>query len=363
MDVRAIAFGLLHDLSRPTPLEVDAASRLAHADPHALQHLALLSDERGVGGLVFRHLETHGMLARLPARDVDALRHSYRATLAQNLRRLAAIDEILDAFRERGIEPAPLKGVWLLETHYPDPGTRPMRDIDLLVREDQLAAAETELGRLGYRRRTTAGRARSEDAYYQRSYVRGAAPADERVELHQSLCDPHRYAVRIEELWDRSIPALFRARTVRLLDPADHLAYLALHAALHVFLLPLTPIVDIGAVIRSSPDLLDAAVLRAQSWRAGAAIHLAFTLARDLCGAPIPEIALRRIAPRGIRALGLRACFRTDDMPAFRWRAGFRAAQLLTLWPLLDSGHAAFLWHYARLRAADALEARRPPGT
>src|SRR5438105_2268443 len=47
--------------------------------------------------------------------------------------------EILDACRPAGIEPLVLKGAYLAAHIYPQPGLRPMNDIDLLVRPEALA--------------------------------------------------------------------------------------------------------------------------------------------------------------------------------------------------------------------------------
>lgn len=62
-----------------------------------------------------------------------------------------AITEILDACAERGRTLTLLKGISVAHHHYPEPGLRPMRDIDVLAREADLSVVEAALTALGYR--------------------------------------------------------------------------------------------------------------------------------------------------------------------------------------------------------------------
>lgn len=345
---------LLRLLSNPvlTGAEARAARSLAETTTDGWPALADAARRSGTGGLVYRNLERAELLEALPPLHRQALRAAYAATLADNLRRLQAADLVHGALTEAGIIPLLLKGAALVETHYRDPGQRPMRDLDLLVRPTDLDRAESVLEQLGFRRRRTPGRERSEDAYYQRSYVRGP----ERVELHMALCDESRYPVDVAALWSRARSVSWRGTTALTLDEADHLAYVALHAALHGYILPLTCLVDQSVLLRRSqaPATLAArAVEVARAWRAGTAVYLAFRLAQRLVGAPFEDSLLASLRPDPVRGLYLRACFHEDRMPAFRYGTDLRRAQALSLFPLMDGGRASYLTHYARLRIAD----------
>jgi hypothetical protein len=226
---------------------------------------------------------------------------------------------------------------------------RPMRDVDLLVPPGAQEDAEAALTALGLIRMRTPGRAASEEAQRQRTYRRGGA----KVDVHTALCDPARYPVDMAGLWRRSTAALWRGRPVHKPDPADHVAFVALHAALHGYLLPLTCLVDVAVLLRRDPDLAGPMAERARSWRASTAVHRSFTLAHALCGAPLDPRAEAALRPGGIRRAWLRACFHGDRMPAFRFGRSLRAAQVATLLPLMDGGRARFLADYARRRLAD----------
>jgi hypothetical protein len=309
------------------------------------------AETAAVAGLLHRSLASAPADLAVPARTRESLAGAYRATLAQNLRRFQALEEALGALSKRGMEPVILKGALLAETVYADPGVRPMRDVDLLVRREDLSGAEETLLALGFERLGTPGRATSEALHYQRGYRRGRC----KIELHTSLCDEGRYAVDAPGLWRRSHPISWRGRPARALADPDHLAYLALHAALHAFLLPLPCLVDIAVLLERDRSLAEPAAERARSWGASAAVYEAFLLAKRLCDAPVESAVLRALRPGVVRRAYLRLCFSDDEMPSFRFGDSLRAAQALTLFPLMDRGQSRYLAKYLGLRARDLL--------
>ena len=106
------------------------------------------AEMHGLAPLTYRHVQTCG--AQIPA---DArlqlqglyLRHKYAN---QSLR--AVLGEMLAALHEAGIEMLVLKGAALAYTVYPEPGLRPMRDLDILVPAVQVEAAQAVLLEIGF---------------------------------------------------------------------------------------------------------------------------------------------------------------------------------------------------------------------
>ena len=74
-----------------------------------------------------------------------AMQHSHA-----NRVRGRVLAEILDAFQVAGIPILVLKGAALAYLVYPEPGLRPMRDVDVLVSPAQVRQAQTLLGELGF---------------------------------------------------------------------------------------------------------------------------------------------------------------------------------------------------------------------
>jgi hypothetical protein len=81
-------------------------------------------------------------------RSLEALWLRHRAWHRE---RTAALTEILREFERLSIEALVLKGAALAWMIYPSPSLRPMSDIDLLVPPASAPAAQTALGRLGFR--------------------------------------------------------------------------------------------------------------------------------------------------------------------------------------------------------------------
>jgi hypothetical protein len=106
------------------------------------------AEANGLGPLLYVHLKTAG--ATYPAdtrREVQGLYLRHRHA---NQVRTHVLREILTAFQAAGIQIFVLKGMALAHLIYSKPGLRPMRDIDLLVKESQMIAAQQTLADLGF---------------------------------------------------------------------------------------------------------------------------------------------------------------------------------------------------------------------
>lgn len=89
----------------------------------------------------------------LPASARARLHGAYRRCLLVASLHARALQDLVAAFRSAGIEPIVFKGLVLGAGFYPDPGSRPMVDIDMLIGGRELRRAARQLRSLGYRRR------------------------------------------------------------------------------------------------------------------------------------------------------------------------------------------------------------------
>jgi hypothetical protein len=99
----------------------------------------------GVAGLLYRRLNTIGRLEALAGPARGRLESIYYLTLQTNLKFFAALKEIGEA----SVPFVLMQGAALLADIYPDPGLRPLSDIDLWVlprNHDRLLAALSHLG-------------------------------------------------------------------------------------------------------------------------------------------------------------------------------------------------------------------------
>jgi hypothetical protein len=166
-------------------------------------------------------------------------RDDYAASLIVSLRRQAVLTEVLAALRAAGVRAALLKGCALAGTIYPDPATRPMLDLDLLVPAPRMADAARALYVIGFAR---AGKARTLSGY---QHAVTFSRADTVVELHRNIIQHSRTSIRVGDLWRRAVPDPLGSGGERL-DRVDELLVCMVHIARHELGVPLLNYVDIA---------------------------------------------------------------------------------------------------------------------
>ena len=102
----------------------------------------------GLAPLAFEHLQATGITIPEDSRNA-LLALTIRHRRANRIRG-SVLAELLSAFQDQGIRALALKGVALANTVYPRPGLRPMRDMDILVREQDARPAQAKLLDLGF---------------------------------------------------------------------------------------------------------------------------------------------------------------------------------------------------------------------
>ena len=165
-------------------------------------------------------------------------RAEYAASAVMAARRAALLDEVVAALRGRGVRVALIKGIAHAGTLYPDPAERPMQDIDLLIRPNQVPDGIRAVTAIGFE---PAGDARMMSGYYHAlTFARG----DMMLELHRGIVQHGRTGLRMFDLWRRARPDEQVGGAERL-DPADDLLVTCLHIARHELLVPILSYLDV----------------------------------------------------------------------------------------------------------------------
>lgn len=226
---------------------------------------------------------------------------------------LATLREIDDAFAMARLRGVVLKGALLASRLYARPASRATSDIDLLVAEADVPAAEQVLAAIGFVGEDTPEERRFRREHFHLHLARVGAPP---LELHFHAYRGFGHLLRSEPLLERavSVPAY---RALAALGVADEIVYLAVHAASHRF-------ARIGwlwdlvlLVTRAAPE--DLALARARARAEGFSRVLDFTstlLVRDLgCEAAAPLASDR--GSRARRAV-ISALAPEPDVPVVR---------------------------------------------
>ncbi len=114
--------------------------------PEQSVRLVEAAGREGLAGLLYRRLKAGGRLTVLAESSRRRLESMYFLTLQTNLRYLNVIKEIAG----QGVPFVLMQGATLLAQTYPDPGLRPLSDIDLWVRPEERGRLAEALRRLGF---------------------------------------------------------------------------------------------------------------------------------------------------------------------------------------------------------------------
>jgi len=87
----------------------------------------------------------------IPDQAVNTVRNAYKKTLLTNTVILTIVGQVVRALRRQNVEPTLFKGVVLADSFYPDPGTRAMVDVDVLIRPGEQEKVASALEALGFK--------------------------------------------------------------------------------------------------------------------------------------------------------------------------------------------------------------------
>jgi hypothetical protein len=285
------AAGIPSDLIVPESIDPSA---LALWLRHARLSAATYALARRSGGELARRLR------------VDAL-----AAAAANLVRFRALRSIEADFASGAVPVVLLKGAAVAEAAYGDVAWRPMSDLDLWVRDEDVPHAAARLERLGYTRLPELPD--RPEALQRRSggeVVFAGPRGTGLLELHYSAFQGWwiRRTGRPDAagVWERSIPA-GPGRHARRLAPEDAILQTAFHVTVNQFgQAPLRGLLDLAVMARRFEIDWDAVVSRARAWRLATATGLVLAAADALFGLGPGGPAARSLAPRGVRRALLR---------------------------------------------------------
>ncbi len=185
--------------------------------------------------------------------DLSASMLAARATMS-------SFAAVVETFEEAGFETLVLKGVGIAPLAYPDPGTRPVSDLDVLVRVDDLAALEELVARHGGYR--TYG---AVDPVLRARYRHAATAriAGHDVDLHWRLL-VDRFDGRPDAgLFDRSLDIPLGPGRALTLGVEDHIVHAIAHGIRRNSLAPVRWIVDVARLVEG--HAVDWAVIEEQA--------------------------------------------------------------------------------------------------
>ena len=306
--------------------------------------LAITALALGLAPLLHRRLETWGQTLPDPKAHAK-LAFARRAEEARHMALRAQLGEVLAALPVR---PIVLKGAYLAEKVYPAPGLRPMNDIDLLFRPEDLPAVADALHALGYGSKEKSADLGPGITKHVSTFKREAAPGtggsqtrpntpnpylsgggDRMIEPHRSL-EESWFGLKCDltpGMWERSAEIEIAGQCARALSPEDNLLHLCVHLAFHLIMgsPSFVQLADLSVFISRCPVGWGAFLDRARALRASGYAYAALRLAAHVLAAPVPADVLQALtaaSPPNVRAvaetLSLADVLRRTQKPPLR---------------------------------------------
>ncbi len=231
-------------------------------------------------------------VAGVAQEQLVGLRGVRRHTLVANERLFRGVAPVIAALEDAGVRTVLLKGASLALRHYPDPGLRPMTDIDLLVAPGDLALAVQIFASHGFFP-SVAPTPRRVQLLHAEDF------ADKRglhVDLHWRL-HPHREAAD-ESLWSRLDPLSIAGAPSHALSPADELLHQLVHGLHWSQVSPIRWVADSCGILANASLAVDWEVFVAAAVKArvaSAAVE-GLRFLRDEFGAEVPASVLDALA-------------------------------------------------------------------
>jgi len=195
----------------------------------------------GIAPLIYHNLKNLEENKLIPPEVMERLKTDHHRNIGKNLYFYAGLCDILKAFRENGIKVIVLKGAALAQTVYGNIALRPMSDIDLLVKKEDLPYAEKIMFDLGYRFEGDKPR----EWYIENHFHLGYFHPEKTilVEVHWHIgrpSHPSQIAITdtgiIERWWERARTVEISGMKTLVLCPDDLLFHLSLHFIKHRFI-------------------------------------------------------------------------------------------------------------------------------
>lgn len=268
--------------------------------------LAVLAWQQGVLALLFwRARQWKGQAdgwTAIPRPLRDEMRDHFGRAALRTRRAEDELARAVAALDAGGVPAIPVKGA-AVAAFYPDPALRAYGDLDLLVPEERLGAAEAALRGLGYRPTTQKDWALDHHLHLPPMIRDGALLP---VEVHWRLDDPGRPGcLPVEGLWARALPWTVAGQPALRLEPVDAALHLCRHAAVqHRLHAGLRGLCDLAQATEGwGPGEWAGLVRRADDCRLRPAVHVMLGLQQEVLGLCPPPGVMEALKPRGAEAL------------------------------------------------------------
>jgi len=272
------------------PVEIlEEAKRVVEGAGESFDYdrLISLAERNEVAPLLYKNLKG---LPGVPEKVTNELKASYHRTVATNTLNVTELLKILTLLKDSGIGAIPLKGSLASEILFENPGLYPAGDIDILVKQSDLAETGRVLAEAGYSKTREFGErdllAHNYHLIYHNDY--------HSVEVHWNLVKTY-FSIPPDFWWEDTTTAEFAGVTLTMLPAGKYLLYTIFRLFNHGFT-PLKFFVLTAEIINKYHDDIEWEKLLdySEQHRMKRLVLFVLGLLRDALGAKVPEHLLRK---------------------------------------------------------------------
>ena len=247
------------------------------------QSVISLAQKQRVSPILFHKLKE--MKIHLASELEEKLRKETLWNYARNIRLFKDLDIVLQRMNDEKIPTIVLKGVFLAETVYRNPGLRPLNDIDLLIKTADLERAIELLKTLGYIPERPFWAKVDFDYHFHAPIM---SKGETHIELHWNLTQtpkiPNEY---IENMWTRAEGFIFQKTPTQSLNICDLILHIIIHCAYgHYYFFQFLSLVDLYEVLTGFWNEIDWNFLLnlSRNWKVERGVYLTLRLVDNLFG-------------------------------------------------------------------------------
>lgn len=192
-------------------------------------NILTFSQHHGIAPLIYKYISSCGAKKMIPEAIYEKFRYIYFHTFSKNTRLFEAMGKLINQFELESIDLILLKGSVLAELIYRDIGLRPMDDVDILVKENDLDSVKTLMSENGYQ---TIEISKSDfiGKLAPRHHLPQYTKDNNIFEIHWHLHNENdKYNITIADLWKHALPYQIGEHDVQILRFEDMLMHLCIH--------------------------------------------------------------------------------------------------------------------------------------
>jgi hypothetical protein len=187
----------------------------------------------GLAPILYHALSKFSHNGKIPEKVLNSLQLAHKQTTYFNINLLKVLDLILKVFNENGLSVIVLKGAILADQVYNNIALRPMSDIDLLVRREEMDRIDKLLNNMGYRPQPLHKWCLKEENYVTYYHLEEIS-LDIHCELFHSRSFLQSFLpLTSAVLWKDAKPITVNNHHALILSNETNLLYLCLHMARH----------------------------------------------------------------------------------------------------------------------------------